>query len=89
MTKICVKCGIENLDPLLSFMEGQYTTWTGIPSSGKSEIIDEVMAKLTMAHGWKWGIASFENQPAAIHATKIMENWVVVRLLSEKTQHTD
>ena len=68
-----VKCGIENLDPLLSFMEGQYTTWTGIPSSGKSEIIDNVMAKLTMVHGWKWGIASFENQPAAIHATKIME----------------
>lgn len=68
-----VKAGIENLDPLLSFMEGQYTTITGIPSSGKSEVIDEIMAKMTINNGWKWGIASFENQPASIHATKIME----------------
>jgi twinkle protein len=68
-----IKAGIPNLDPLLSFMEGQYTTITGIPSSGKSEVIDEIMAKMTINNGWKWGIASFENQPAAIHATKIME----------------
>ena len=67
------KSGIENLDEYISFMGGQYTTVTGIPSSGKSEIIDFIAASLVNNHGWKFGVSSFENQPASLHATKLME----------------
>ena len=67
------KTGIPNLDEYISFMGGQYTTATGIPGSGKSEVIDYIVTSLAINHGWKFGVASFENQPAAIHATKLME----------------
>lgn len=67
------KCGIENLDEHISFAAGQYTTITGIPSSGKSEMLDYICANLVKKHNWKFGVSSFENQPAALHATKIME----------------
>jgi len=68
-----VKSGIDNLDELFSLMEGQYTTITGIPSSGKSEIIDFITTSVSKTHGWKWGITSFENQPSSLHVTKLVE----------------
>jgi len=67
------KSGIENLDPYISFMQGQYTTITGIPSSGKSEFLDYIVCSLANNHGWKFGVSSFENQPASLHATKLIE----------------
>lgn len=67
------KAGIPNLDEYISFMGGQFTTITGIPSSGKSEIVDEIACKLVKNHKWKFGIASFENQPASLHVTKLIE----------------
>lgn len=68
-----VKTGIGNLDEYFSLMEGQYTTFTGIPSSGKSEIIDYITTSVAKTHGWKWAITSFENQPSSLHATKLIE----------------
>lgn len=68
-----VKMGIPDFDELLSFMPGQYTTVTGIPGSGKSEFIDWLMCSSAKNHQWPWGICSFENQPSALHVTKLME----------------
>ena len=68
-----IKTGIPNLDEYFSIMEGQYTTITGIPSSGKSEVLDYIVASVAKNHKWKFGICSFENQPASLHSTKIME----------------
>jgi len=70
-----VKAGIANLDGLISFMPGQFTTITGIPSSGKSEITDYILTELARNYGWSFGVCSFENQPASLHATKIMEKY--------------
>lgn len=68
-----VKIGIEGFDDLISFMPGQFTTITGIPGSGKSEFTDYVMVRAAITQGWSFAICSFENQPASLHVTKLME----------------
>lgn len=70
---IGLKTGIDNLDEKYSVMGGQFTTITGIPSSGKSEFLDFIITSVAKKHGWKFGVCSFENQPSSLHATKLME----------------
>jgi len=67
------KVGIQGLDELISFQEGQFTMITGIPGSGKSEFLDYILAADIINNGNRWGICSFENQPSSLHATKIMQ----------------
>jgi twinkle protein len=67
--------GIPGLDDYISFMPGQYTTITGIPGSGKSEFTDWMMCKLAERHEWGWAVCSFENQPAAVHVSKLIEKF--------------
>jgi twinkle protein len=69
------KAGISNLDEYVSFMPGQITIITGIPGSGKSEIIDWISTKLSLNCNWAWAVCSFENQPASFHVTKLMEKF--------------
>jgi twinkle protein len=71
-----IKAGIKNFDEHLQLMPGQFTTVTGIPGSGKSEFIDNIMVKTAINHSWNWAVLSFENQPTSIHATKLMEKVV-------------
>lgn len=71
-----IKLGVPDLDEHISFMFGQYTTVTGIPGSGKSEIIDFAAVSLAKLHGWVFAICSPENQPVGIHVSKIMEKYV-------------
>ena len=47
--------------------------WTGIPSHGKSEMIDDYMVNLALDHGWKWGIHSPENYPYSRYIKKLSE----------------
>lgn len=65
--------GIQGFDEYLLLQKGQFTTVTGIPGSGKSEFVDNIIAHDAKNNGNRWGIISFENQPASIHATKIMQ----------------
>lgn len=67
--------GIASLDEHITFMEGQLTIVTGIPGSGKSEVVDWIMTNLSKKHEWSWAICSFENQPASIHVTKLIEKF--------------
>lgn len=71
-----ISLGVQGLDEHLRLMMGQITTITGIPGSGKSEFTDNMMAHATKNHAWVWAVCSFENQPAALHVTKIMEKVV-------------
>lgn len=70
------KVGLSEFDEYCSFMQGQYTTVTGVPGSGKSEFIDLIMCLLAKKHGWKFAVCSFENQPSSIHVSKLMEKIV-------------
>jgi twinkle protein len=63
--------GYESVDELYTIVPGQVTIVTGIPSSGKSEFIDQVMVNLAISKGWKFGICSFENEPR-FHIAKLM-----------------
>ena len=48
------KVGYDEFDDLISFATGQVTGVTGIPNSGKSEFIDQIIVKLSENHGWIW-----------------------------------
>jgi twinkle protein len=49
---------------------------TGIPSSGKSEWLDQVMLQTIAKHNWHWTVFSPENWPMAHHFHKLAEKWV-------------
>lgn len=63
--------GFESVDEIYTISPGQVTIVTGIPSSGKSEFIDQVMVNLATNKHWKFGICSFENEPR-LHISKLM-----------------
>lgn len=65
--------GHENFDKLISFETKRLMVVTGVPSSGKSEFIDEMVVRLNIRYGWKAAFFSPENLPIEYHASKIME----------------
>ena len=67
--------GFPSLDGLYSVVPGQLTVVTGIPSSGKSEMIDAIMMNLARDKGWKFCVCSFENDPAT-HIAKLAEKYL-------------
>jgi twinkle protein len=70
------KTGFGELDKLISWRKGEFTGVTGIPGSGKSEFIDQVMIKMSMIHDWKWAVFSAENQPEELHFAKLSEKYI-------------
>jgi twinkle protein len=71
-----IRIGFNNLDELITWRTGELTAFTGIPGSGKSEFVDQVMIKLTVLQDWKWGVFSAENQPEELHFAKLSEKYV-------------
>jgi twinkle protein len=67
-----VSTGIEGLDELLTIAPGHLSVITGVPSSGKSAWVDQVVVNLARNHDWKFAVASFETQPAD-HISKLAE----------------
>lgn len=67
--------GYANVDELYSIVPGQVTIVTGIPSSGKSEFIDQIMVNMAENKDWKFGICSFENEPR-LHIAKLISKRV-------------
>jgi twinkle protein len=64
--------GLENFDEIFSTYTGQFITVTGIPSSGKSDFVDQMCVGYNKNYGWKIAFASPENQPTYLHAHKLM-----------------
>jgi len=64
--------GIHSIDNLFTIVQGQLSIVTGLPGSGKSEFIDQLMVNLSQQYGWKFAVASFENPPA-LHIAKLAE----------------
>ena len=64
--------GLENFDSIFSTYTGQFITVTGIPSSGKSDFVDQMVVGYNQQHGWKTAFASPENHPTYLHAHKLM-----------------
>jgi len=68
--------GLKNFDRIFSTYTGQFITVTGIPSSGKSDFVDQMVVGYNNNYGWKTAYASPENQPVYLHAHKLMrKHW--------------
>ena len=64
--------GLSNFDRIFSTYTGQFITVTGIPSSGKSDFVDQMVVGYNANYGWKTAFASPENVPTYLHAHKLM-----------------
>jgi twinkle protein len=68
--------GLKNFDDIFSTYTGQFITVTGVPSSGKSDFVDQMVVGYNQLYGWKTAYASPENQPVYLHAHKLMrKHW--------------
>jgi len=68
--------GLENFDNIFSTYTQQFITMTGIPSSGKSDFVDQMCVGYNNNYGWKTAYASPENHPTFLHAHKLMrKHW--------------
>lgn len=65
--------GYDILDELISFREAELTVITGVPNSGKSAWLDQVLIRLSSRHGWRHGVLSREQWPHSIHMTKLVQ----------------
>ena len=64
--------GLPNFDSIFSTYTGQFITVTGIPSSGKSDFVDQMVVGYNNLYQWKTAFASPENAPTYLHAHKLM-----------------
>ena len=64
--------GLPNFDDIFSTYTGQFITVTGIPSSGKSDFVDQMVVGYNSKYQWKTAFASPENAPTYLHAHKLM-----------------
>jgi twinkle protein len=56
-----LKVGYDSVDPYYSVVTGELEIITGIPSSGKTNWIDQVNVNLSERYGTKHAVCSFEN----------------------------
>ena len=64
--------GLHNFDKIFSTYTKQFIIVTGIPSSGKSDFVDQMCVGYNKEYGWKTAFASPENAPTYLHAHKLM-----------------
>jgi len=64
--------GLDNFDNIFSTYTKQFITVTGIPSSGKSDFVDQMVVGYNKEYQWKTAFASPENAPTYLHAHKLM-----------------
>ncbi|WP_347217901.1 toprim domain-containing protein [Chryseobacterium sp.] len=69
------KIDIPELDDKIRWLTGHYATVSGSPTSGKSEFVDFICAKLNIIHGWKVGYYSPESAPLPVHFSKVFSKF--------------
>lgn len=67
-----ISTGLTDVDDIFSVSPGLLTVVTGIPGSGKSTFIDQIMVNLARQKEYVCAICSFENPPA-VHIGKLMQ----------------
>jgi hypothetical protein len=68
--------GFENLDNYYRVARGQLNIVTGLPTHGKSELMDAVMVNMAVLHGWRFLVFSPENYPYEMHYQKLAEKYI-------------
>jgi len=64
--------GLRSLDQLIQIVPGMLTVVTGFPSSGKSDLIDQICLNLARSEGIKTVYCSFE-KPPALHMAQLAQ----------------
>lgn len=62
-----LSCGIQGMSEHWLLRPGDLSVVTGIPSMGKTTVVNEVMCNMAKVHGWKTAVASFEQNPRGDH----------------------
>lgn len=75
--------GHELFDKAVSFETKRLCVVTGVPSSGKSEFLDEICVRLSLLYGWRTAFFSPENMPLTYHASKLVQ-----KLTGKRFDHT-
>lgn len=63
--------GLDTFDKLLRIVTGWITVITGLPSSGKSDWVDQWVLQLMLRYNWRGAFYSPENDPFALHFSKL------------------
>lgn len=66
--------GWAGVDPLFTVSPGNLIVVTGLPSSGKSAWLDNLLMNMMLRHGYRVAFASFEN-PTDVHLSKLLSLW--------------
>ncbi len=69
------KTGWRDMDKHLKIKAGQLNIVTGVPGSGKSEWVDDLMMNTIRQYGLKWAVFSPENYPPQIYFRKLAEKY--------------
>lgn len=68
-----VSTGFHSLDELMLLSKQYLMVVTGMPSCGKSEVMDAIAVNTATLHDWSWLYFSPENFPLEEHLKKIVE----------------
>ena len=68
--------GWRCLDELYTVKRGQWTLITGMPGSGKSALVDNMMVRLSRSDSWKWAAFSAENYPYERYIAQLAEIYI-------------
>jgi twinkle protein len=63
--------GIQGIDNLITWELSRLAVWTGIPSHGKTTIVDLVNVILNIKYGWKVAYFSPESYPMKFHFARL------------------
>ncbi|MFZ7121749.1 MAG: toprim domain-containing protein [Eubacteriaceae bacterium] len=81
--------GLKSFDEKFSTYTKQYIMVTGIPSSGKSDFVDQMCVGYNLNYGWKIAYCSVENKPEYLHQDKICRKFAGYRPeTQEQLSHT-
>ena len=70
-----VSTGWNNLDRHYTIRPGEMTIVTGIPSSGKSNFLDDMLLNVIGGQSWRVGYFSPENWPVRRHLSTLLEKY--------------
>ncbi len=65
--------GFAELDPFYTVVKGQWTVITGVPGSGKSAVLDNILVNMARIHDWKFLVCSPENFPIQDHIASMCQ----------------
>lgn len=72
-TRKGVSTGFDSLDEFILLSKQYLMVVTGMPSSGKSEVMDAIAINTAIMHDWRWLYFSPENFPLEEHLKKFVE----------------